>query len=176
MLMKLKSGFLLLLLGALATFGIASDSAAQTARRLVTQAIDERQMVELAGNIRSEANAQNDRGPVADTLVLDHMQLLLQRPAETEAALTHFIDLLQDPASPYFHNWLTAEQFGAAFGPAASDVQAVSAWLAGHGFTVNGVQTSGMVIDFPAPPARSGRRFRPRSISSIWAASLISRI
>ena len=148
MLTKLKSGFLLLLLGSVAAIGSTTDAAAQTARRLVVEAINDSQTVELAGNTRPEANAQNDRGPVADSLALDHMQLLLKRPAETEAALVHFIDLLHNPASPYFHRWLTAEQFGAAFSPATTDVQAVSSWLANQGFVVNGVQTSGMVIDF----------------------------
>jgi subtilase family serine protease len=148
MLTRLKSGFLLLLLGTVATIGGTAESAAQTSRRLVVQAIDERQTVELAGNTRPEANVQNDRGLVADSLALDHMQLLLKRPAETETSLIHFIDLLHNPDSPYFHHWLTAEQFGTAFGPATEDVQAVSKWLASHGFVVNGVQTSGMVVDF----------------------------
>jgi subtilase family serine protease len=147
MLKKPKPGSLLAL-SALAALGLAGTAAAQNVRPLVTQGIDERQTVELSGNLRSEANAQNDRGRVDDALPLDHLQLLLQRPAETEAGLDKFIDLLHDPASPYFHRWLSAEEFGADFGPAASDVQAVTGWLTAHGFSVGGVQTSGMVIDF----------------------------
>jgi subtilase family serine protease len=126
----------------------SSEAIAQTTRQLVTQVVDERQTIELAGNIRPEASAQNDLGRVDDTLALDHMQLLLKRPTETEAALVRFIDLLHDPKSPYFHQWLTAEQFRANFGPADADVSMVSNWLSRHGLTVNGVQAGGMVIDF----------------------------
>ncbi|ANB77229.1 protease pro-enzyme activation domain-containing protein [Paraburkholderia phytofirmans] len=117
-----------------------SESMAQTARQLVAQVIDERQTVELAGNTRPEVNAGGDRGRVEDTLVLEHMQLLLKRPAEREAALVRFIDQLHDSKSPYFHQWLTAEQFRANFGPADADVGVVIDRLSRHGLTVNGVQ------------------------------------
>ncbi|MFL9861073.1 protease pro-enzyme activation domain-containing protein [Paraburkholderia madseniana] len=133
---------------------------AQSARQLVTHVIDERQTVELAGNIRPEANAAYDRGRVEDTLVLEHMQLLLKCPAETEVALVRFIDLLHDPKSPYFHQWLTAEQFRADYGPADADVKAVSDWLSRHGLTVNGVQAGGMVIDFSGTAGQIRDAFR----------------
>ena len=159
MLKKPKPG-LFAALGALAALGLAGTAAAQSIRPLVTHGIDERQTVELSGNLRSEANAQNDRGRVDDALPLDHMQLLLQRPAETEAALDKFIDLLHDKASPYFHHWLSAEEFGADFGPATSDIQTVSSWLTAHGFTVEGVQTSGMVIDFSGTAGQVREAFK----------------
>ncbi|MEI9988009.1 MAG: S53 family peptidase [Aliidongia sp.] len=160
MLRRRKSGFLPILLGLMAAVGIGTGASAQTNRQLVTQAIDERQTVELTGNLRPEATVQNDRGLVADSLTLDHMQLLLKRPAETEAALVQFIDLLHNPGSPYFHRWLTAEEFGADFGPAAGDIQAVRTWLEAHGFTVNGVQTSGMVVDFSGTAGQIREAFR----------------
>ncbi len=127
---------------------VAPPSEADTTRQLVRQALDEQQTVELPGNIRPEATASNDRGPVAAATVLKHMQLLLRRPPETEAALVHQIDQLHDRTSPHFHRWLTSAQLRERFGPAPADVQTVSAWLAAHGLTVNGVHASGMVIDF----------------------------
>jgi subtilase family serine protease len=127
---------------------ICTVAGAEAAPRLVTGSIDDTRTVALAGNTRPEARLQYDRGRVRDDLMVDHMQLLLKRPAETQAALTHLIDALQNPASPQFHHWLTATQFGAAFGPDREDVRAVTDWLASHGFRVNGVQTGGMVIDF----------------------------
>src|SRR5271165_5919844 len=56
-----------------------------------------------------------------------------------------------------FPHWLNAEQIGAQFGPAASDLQAITTWLVGNGFTVNTVYPSGMVIDFSgtAGPVRT---------------------
>jgi hypothetical protein len=68
-------------------------------------------------------------------------------PAQ-EQALTKFIDQLHDPASANFHQWLTPNQFGARFGPAASDIQRITGWLQMHGFRVNVTYPSGMAIDF----------------------------
>ena len=114
----------------------------------VTQPIDERHVLSLPGNTRPEARLANDRGAVPGNFALDHMQLLLKRPAGTEAALVAFIDSLHDKASPNYHQWLTAAEFGEQFGPAESDIAAVTAWLTSHGFTVNGIATGRMTIDF----------------------------
>ncbi|WP_157666325.1 protease pro-enzyme activation domain-containing protein [Burkholderia ubonensis] len=161
MLKKLKSKILIPLLGIpLVIVPGLPQARTVSPSRLVTQVIDERQTVELPGNIRQEATAGNDRGRVDDNLVLEHMQLLLNRPAETEAALDRFIDQLYDPNSPNSHRWLTPEQFGAEFGPAREDVSAVTDWLGRHGFTVNNVQKSAMVIDFSGTAEQVRRTFQ----------------
>jgi hypothetical protein len=118
------------------------------ARPLITQQIVETSLVRLLGNVRPEVNASNDRGRVPDTLPMEHMFLQLQRPAAQEQALKQLIEELHDPRSPNFHQWLTPSQFGTQFGPAAADIGRITAWLRGHGFTVNVVYPSGMTIDF----------------------------
>ncbi len=143
---RVKSSFRLALLAGCSVAGAASNAAATP--RLVTGGIDDTQTVRLAGNTRPEARLNNDLGPVSDGLMLDHMQLLLKRPAETQAALARFIDALQDRGSPTYHHWLTAQQFGDMFGPAKQDVQAVTRWLGSHGFVVNSVLPGRMLIDF----------------------------
>jgi subtilase family serine protease len=120
----------------------------RAARPLVTGPVVETNLVRLGGNVRPEANSVNDLGPVADSFSIGHMFIQLQRPATEEAALRQLIDQLHDPNSPNFHQWLTPDQFGSQFGPAASDVQQVTSWLQGHGFRVNFVYPSGMIIDF----------------------------
>ena len=79
---------------------------------------------------------------------MDHMLLQLQRSPEREQALRNFIDQQHDSASPNFHKWLTADQFGQLYGPAPQDIETVSDWLRSSGFTVNTVYPSGMSIDF----------------------------
>ncbi len=160
MLKRLNSGFAALLAGMLAVGGAAGSASAQSVSRLVTQSVDDALSVALKGNTRPEAVAENDRGRVADSLVLEHMQLLLNRPAETQAALEHLNDQLQDRTSPQYHHWLTAEQFGAEFAPAAADIKEVTDWLTRQGFTVNGVQTSGMVIDFSGTAGQVRQAFK----------------
>ena len=138
---------LLLLVGAFAPAAVAQTSAGPS-QPLITQPINEGNLVALSGNTRPEANAANDRGIVSDSLPLQHMMLQLRRPAAQEQALETLIDQLHDPKSPNFHHWLSAAEFGAQFSPAASDIATITGWLQQHGFTVNTVYPSGMVIDF----------------------------
>ncbi|HEV3481366.1 MAG TPA: protease pro-enzyme activation domain-containing protein [Candidatus Acidoferrales bacterium] len=135
------------LLGFHFVFG-AQAQALNQAAPLITQGIDESRLVTLRGNTRSEANPQNDRGPVANNLAIEHMLLQLRRSPEQEQALKQFIDELHDRNSPNFHQWLTAEQFGARFGLAQQDLDTISRWLESHGFKVNLVYPSGILIDF----------------------------
>lgn len=115
---------------------------------IIHQRFDDAKRMRLQGNIRPEANAANDQGPAADSFAINHMQLLLKRSAESEAALTTYIDQLQDPKSSNFHKWLTPQQFAVQYGVSSDDVAQVTAWLTSHGLTVNGVAPTGLMIDF----------------------------
>lgn len=136
-----------------------AGASAQTTRRLVTTAIDDGQTTVLPGNTRPEAVAANDRGAVADDTVFDHMQLLLKRPPEAQAALDRFTDEQVRPGSPDFHHWLTDAQMAARFGPARNDVAAVTNWLQGHGFRVDGLHNAGMIVDFSGTAGRLRQAF-----------------
>ena len=144
------------------TFALAAQSAgtAPPARVLITRPIDPSRLHRLAGNTRGEANAQNDRGKVADTFALDHMLLQLQRSPAREQALRNLIDQQHDSTSPNFHRWLTAAEFGHMYGPAPQDIETVSEWLRSGGFTVNTVYPSGMSIDFSGTAGQVLAAFR----------------
>lgn len=151
---RTKSFFLFLLCCGPITPGLTSILVAQSARTapearvLITQPVDPGRLHTLEGNTRGEANPQNDRGKVPDSLAMDHMLLQLQRSSEREQALKNFIDQQHDSASPDFHKWLTAAEFGQMYGPAPQDIETVSGWLRSNGFTVNTVYPSGTSIDF----------------------------
>ena len=102
----------------------------------------------LAGNTRPEATAANDLGQVEDGLPMEHMQLLLKPSAEQRASLDAYTASLTDKGSTNYHQWLTAEEFGARYGAAPTDIEQVTSWLASHGLTVNVVYPSDLVIDF----------------------------
>ena len=125
-----------------------AQGASPGARALITQAVDERNLTALRGNMRPEATAQNDRGAVADGLAMQHLLLQLRRAPEQEVALERYLDEVQDPTSANFHKWLTAEQFGQQFGVAQQDLDTLTRWLESHGFSVNLVYPNRMVIDF----------------------------
>ncbi len=120
----------------------------ESARVLVVQSIDESKLVTLAGNTPSESTVANDRGAAPDSLPIDHMQLVLQRPPALEEELETLMQDQQNKESPQYHKWLTAEEFGQRFGVSRQDIATVSAWLRSHGFTVDGVPPSGMFIEF----------------------------
>jgi len=129
-------------------------------RALITQEVDETRLVMLKGNTRPEANAINDRGAVADDFRMEHMLLQLQRPPEQEQALEQFTNQLQDPASPNFHHWLSAQEFGERFGLAPEDLTTITTWLQSHGLQVNVAYPSGMVIDFSGSAGQVREAFR----------------
>ena len=126
----------------------AQSPGAQNARPLITQNIDESKLAVLAGNMRPEARAANDRGSVAHNLMLEHLLLQLKRPAEQETALKALIDDLHNPESANYHHWLTAAEFGERFGLAQQDVDTITSWLTWRGFQVNFVYPSRVIIDF----------------------------
>ncbi|HEX9285549.1 MAG TPA: protease pro-enzyme activation domain-containing protein, partial [Nitrospirales bacterium] len=144
----------------------ASVSYAQTvdmgrhSRARITQNIDEGKPFRLAGNTRREANAENDRGAVADDFRVEHMQLQLHRSSDQEQALQQFIEELQSPNFPNFHKWLTAQEFGDRYGVAQQDLDTLTRWLESHGFHVDVVYPSGMVIDFSGNAGQVREAFR----------------
>ncbi|HEY8010748.1 MAG TPA: S53 family peptidase [Rudaea sp.] len=115
---------------------------------LITARVDEAKRVTLQGNVRPEVARSRDLGVVADSLPMNHMQLLLQRSAEQAQALERLIDDLHDPQSTSFHQWLTAAQFGKTYGAAPEDIRTIGIWLQARGFRVNLVYPGATVIDF----------------------------
>ncbi len=114
----------------------------------VTQAVNEQVRVTLRGNTHPLARAEYDRGLAPDDLPLRRMLLLLKRSPEQQVALAKLLDEQQDKSSPNYHHWLTPEEFGARFGPADEDVQAVTDWLRSQGFQVSKVAAGRTVIEF----------------------------
>jgi hypothetical protein len=128
----------------------AQAGAVQTARvpARVTQTVDEGNLVTLHGNVHRLALPEFDRGAVADSQPANRMVLLLQRSREQETALRQLLDEQQSKGSKDYHVWLTPDQFGKQFGPADTDVQAVTDWLAGQGFQIGHVAAGGMFVEF----------------------------
>ena len=100
--------------------GSATGAGAQTAKpRLVTQSVDESKRVTMHGNVHPLARAEFDQGAIADTQPVNRIYLLLNRSAEQQAALDKLMREQVDAGSANFHKWLTPEEYGAKFGPAA---------------------------------------------------------
>ena len=117
-------------------------------RARVTERVDPENRITLRGNVHLLARPEFDQGRAPDDLALHRILLVLQRGGDQEAALRQLLDDQQVKSSPLFHQWLTPEQFGQQFGPADSDIQAVTDWLASQGFEVTKVSAGRTVIEF----------------------------
>ena len=126
----------------------AQNAAQVQPRTLITRNVNDAELVSLPGNLRSAANAANDRGPAPDGLAMEHMLLQLQRSPEQEAAFAQLIDEQADRTSPNYHRWLTAADIGQRFGVSQEDIQTVRGWLESKGFQVNAVYPNHLIIDF----------------------------
>jgi len=134
-----------------ASFTVSAQSRRAPA---IAQAVDESKLVQLVGNTHPSATAENDRGPVDDSLALDHLLLQLKRTPDQEAAFQAFLTEQQDPGSPNYHHWLTSAELGERFGATSQDLGILTRWLESHGFTVNQVHPNGMLIDFSGTGGR----------------------
>src|SRR5271168_3759268 len=133
----MRSYSFLLVLTALVFCSIATlaEVPAIGPKPIITGSIDESQLVTLAGNTTAAAfRVKNDRGPVADNLVFDHLLVVLKRAPETEAGLVKLIDAMHHQDAPEFHRWLTPQQLGERYGLAPQDRETVQRWLESHGF------------------------------------------
>lgn len=157
---------LLLPLAVLTALAIASSGASAQQRvgsasapPRLNGAIDEKARVIVGDSADPIVRDGVDLGPVADDFRVDHMLFALERSPEQARALDALIDGLHDPQSPDYHAWLTAEQFGERFGPARADIDAIVAWLRGHGFVVDTPYASGMVLDVSGSAAQVREAF-----------------
>ena len=120
----------------------------------VVEAVDNARRVTLAGNVHPLARAEFDRGAASESLPMTRMLMLLKRSDEQESALQDYLEKQQDKGSPNYHQWLTPQEFGVQYGPADADIQSVTQWLSGQGFTVEKVYSGKTVIEFSGSAAQ----------------------
>ena len=117
-------------------------------------------MALLKGNVHPLTRAANDRGEAPLEQPMRRMMMVLTRSAEQKAALEKMLEGQQEPASSSYHQWLTPTAFGATFGPADADVQAITGWLASSGFNGIRVDEGRTVIEFSGSVATVEQAFR----------------
>lgn len=140
--------------------GIAQDG--QPALRPTPQiraTINEASLTVLQDGVHPMVSRDRDMGPAANDLQLKSMVLLLKRSPAIQAALDQFTADQQDPRSPSYHQWLTPEEMGERFGVASEDLQQISSWLQGHGFQIESIAHSGMLVVFSGTEAQLEQAF-----------------
>ena len=108
--------------------------------------IIEADTVPLYGNTHPMARAEFDRGAVAPGYRFEKLLVLLDTAPEKQAELDNLAAAQQNPASPFYHKWISQAEFGARFGVSAHDLGRVTSWLESHGFKVDQVAAGGRLL------------------------------
>jgi subtilase family serine protease len=116
-------------------------------------------LVRLAGNTSHLARPAFDRGRVLDSLPQQHIVMMLRRSESQRVELEQFIARQYDPHSADFHRWLMPQEFGERFGPSMQDISKVTQWLTQRGFTINGVPSGGLFVDFSGTAGQVAQAF-----------------
>lgn len=109
---------------------------------------DDTRTVKLTGNTSPLARPEYDAGAADPSHPMDRIILALNMSDDQKQALDALIAEQQDPASPQYQKWLTAEAFADQFGVSQNDVDQVAAWLSSHGFRIDEVPTGRRTIVF----------------------------
>jgi hypothetical protein len=80
--------------------------------------------------------------PVPAGTTIQGVTLLLKRPIEKEEGLRVLMEQQHNPHSKNYRKWLTADEYGEAFGPSQSDVRIVLEWARQNGLSVTTVSKS----------------------------------
>lgn len=136
---------------------LVAQQAKPTAR--IVGPIDNNGLVALKGNVNPHANVRNDRGPVAQSLSLPDLTLVLSRSPEQQAAFDAYVQSEYNPGSPNYHHWLTPTEIGTEFGPAPADIAAITNWLGSQGFTVTRISPDHMTIRFSGTAGQAETAF-----------------
>jgi hypothetical protein len=125
-----------------------------TPRSLITRAVDRSRLATTEGAVSGEVATAQDLGARDPSAAMEHIQLVLQRPQERQAAFDAEVIALHQHGNASYHQWLTPETIGAEFGPSASDLATLTQYLQSEGFTVNSAGKSGMYVDFSGTVAQ----------------------
>jgi hypothetical protein len=137
---------------------IASTGFSQNADMVVAP-VDPGNRVSLAGHRPAWASAQNDLGAVPADVTLGQFELVLARSPQQQQAFDRFLQELQDPASPNYHQWLTPAEVGQRFGASQHDLDEVTNWLQSSNLRLVSIANSRMRIQFSGTASDVGNAF-----------------
>ena len=125
----------------------------------ILAAVNLTELTQLHGNATLAKAASADLGAIDGSTQLSHMLLLLEPSDAQKQDLNQLTAAQIDPKSPYFHKWLTPDEFGTRFGVAQEDIDKITAWLGTEGFTVDEVAVNHRVIQFSGTASQVASAF-----------------
>jgi subtilase family serine protease len=141
------------------TVGATALGAQQPAPRIQAE-VSSSEVTVLKGSQHPLAQAQYDAGRMPADTRFTGMTIVFSRSEAQQAALDALLAAQQNPSSPFFHQWLTPDQFAAQFGMAQSDIEKVQTWLEQQGFSIDSVGRSKNMIHFSGTVGQVERAFQ----------------
>ncbi len=148
-----------LLLLALTTGLWGAGTQAQTVSR-VNQPVDLNARVVTRGSVPPQIGRAEDLGRVSPSRPMKDLLLRLTPSSDQSASLRSFLADVQDQTSPNYQHWLTPTEFGERFSLSNADLQKVTGWLGGNGFTIEEVSASKRWIRFSGTAAQVEQAFQ----------------
>ncbi len=135
--------------------------------RVITR-VDELQTIVLAGNQHPVVSLGNDIGAASPDRRMEKMILLLRPDQTQQSTLNVLVEAQQNPASPYYHQWLTPETYSSYFGVSEYHRNLVLDWLVSHGMQVDEASPGGMTILFSGTVAQVEETFHTQIHAYLW--------
>ena len=104
--------------------------------------------ISLESSLHPLARPEADVGRMDASVKLAGLSLLFRLSPAQKAESARTLAMLQDPASPLYHRWLSPEDYAARFGASPSDVARATAWLQSQGLTVDGASRMSTRLTF----------------------------
>ncbi|MGB8890298.1 MAG: Ig-like domain repeat protein [Candidatus Korobacteraceae bacterium] len=132
----------------------------------VTKPVNDAKRVTLYGHVpqvvatAAVTGKARDMGRLDPKTPMQGMRLMLRSSPDQARELRRIVDEQQDKRTINYHQWVTPEEFGNAFGAHDDDIQKVTAWLTKQGFTVENVTKGKRVIQFSGTSGQVERAFQ----------------
>ena len=140
-------------LGLIAAASLTAGSislTAQSATARIHQEITSQSRMELPNSVSPRAAAQYDTGRANAASQLTGVTFLLPAigPAESLHSRRARAGRSRRQARPYYHQWLTPQQYASLFGLSDDDLAKIQSWLQQQGLSVDRVSNSHTSISF----------------------------
>ena len=101
-----------------------------------------------------------DMGRIDPKTPMQGMRIVLRSSPQQNRELRRLVDEQQDKRAVNYHQWMTPEEFGNAFGVDDNDIQQISQWLTKQGFAVENVTKGKRVIQFSGTSGQVEQAFQ----------------
>src|SRR5205823_3020747 len=112
--------------------------------------------VMMSGNVIPEVSFARLLGP---TDPKQQLNLTVSLKLRNESGLNMLLTAINDPGSPQYHHYITADQFKQDYAPTSDQVQQVVAFLQGQGFKVTHVAANNTLVDASGTVAQAEQTF-----------------